>query len=145
MLVILVPHPRANYISLSSKLVIMVSRAKQVPLIHEQTPLLASTAQDPINQVNDAEVPEEPESSLRADVRNIRANNNNHEHDSLPMGQILVLCISRLVDPISFFCIFPFLPKMVETMGIPEQNVGFYTGLIVSMNLRCLGKRAKKI
>lgn len=39
----------------------------------------------------------------------------------------------------SFFCIFPFLPKMVETMGIPEQNVGFYTGLIVSALFRYTG------
>jgi hypothetical protein len=51
----------------------------------------------------------------------------------LPMGQILLLCYGRLVDPIAFFAIFPFLPKQLhEQAGVPETDVGFYAGLIVS-------------
>ncbi|KAF8199293.1 major facilitator superfamily domain-containing protein [Mycena galopus ATCC 62051] len=52
----------------------------------------------------------------------------------LPMGQILVLCYARLVDPIAFFSIFPFINKMIhEQAGVPETDVGFYAGLIESL------------
>ncbi|KAF7349132.1 MFS general substrate transporter [Mycena venus] len=53
----------------------------------------------------------------------------------LPMGQILLLCYARLVDPIAFFSIFPFINKMIhEQAGVPETNVGFYAGLIKVVN-----------
>ncbi|KAJ7617216.1 tetracycline:hydrogen antiporter-like protein [Roridomyces roridus] len=52
----------------------------------------------------------------------------------LPMGQILLLCYARLIDPIAFFSIFPFINKMInEQAGIPETDVGFYAGLIESL------------
>ncbi|KAJ7641864.1 MFS transporter [Roridomyces roridus] len=52
----------------------------------------------------------------------------------LPMGQILLLCYARLIDPIAFFSIFPFINKMInEQAGVPETDVGFYAGLIESL------------
>ncbi|KAF8199262.1 MFS transporter [Mycena galopus ATCC 62051] len=40
----------------------------------------------------------------------------------LPMGQVLLLCYARLVDPIAFFPIFPFINKMIhEQAGVPES------------------------
>ncbi|KAJ7880646.1 MFS transporter [Mycena leptocephala] len=52
----------------------------------------------------------------------------------LPTGQILLLCYARLVDPIAFFSIFPFINKMIhEQAGVPETDVGFYAGLIESL------------
>ncbi|KIW02673.1 uncharacterized protein PV09_06110 [Verruconis gallopava] len=107
--------------------------ARRASIIDEQTPLLASTAQDPSNQINEVEVIEESAYAGSVHV-NGSSKPGDNEDKPLPMGQILVLCISRIVDPVSFFCIFPFLPKMVEKMNVPEADVGFYTGLIESLS-----------
>jgi hypothetical protein len=53
------------------------------------------------------------------------------EEVPLPMFKIFILCIARIMDPISFFSIFPFVPSMVRDSGVLEEDVGFYTGLIV--------------
>jgi hypothetical protein len=54
------------------------------------------------------------------------------EGKPLPRGQILLLCYARIVEPISYFCIFPFINQMIlDTGGIKETDVGFYSGLIV--------------
>lgn len=51
----------------------------------------------------------------------------------LPKMQIFLLCYARLVEPIAFFSIFPFINKMIwETGNLDEADVGFYAGLIVS-------------
>lgn len=50
----------------------------------------------------------------------------------LPKLQIFLLCYCRAVEPIAFFSIFPFINKMIEdTGGVREEDVGFYSGLIV--------------
>jgi hypothetical protein len=51
----------------------------------------------------------------------------------LPMGQILLLCYARFVDPIAYFSIFPFLTRQIKSSGIAETDVGFYAGLIVGL------------
>lgn len=52
----------------------------------------------------------------------------------LPKFQILLLSYARMMEPIAFFSIFPFLAKMVERNGkLPESDVGFYSGLIESL------------
>lgn len=56
--------------------------------------------------------------------------------DDRPMDkfQIFVLCFCRIADPVSFFCIIPFINQMIfETGKIAESDVGFYTGLIVRL------------
>lgn len=55
-----------------------------------------------------------------------------------PLGvQILLLCVVRLVEPIAFFSIFPFINKMIfETGGVDKEDVGYYSGLIVSQGPR---------
>lgn len=51
----------------------------------------------------------------------------------LPGWQIFFLCYARIIEPIAFFGIFPFINKMIwETGGLEESDVGFYSGLIVS-------------
>lgn len=50
----------------------------------------------------------------------------------LPKTQIFLLCYARVVEPVAFFTIFPFINKMLlETGNMKEGDVGFYTGLIV--------------
>ncbi|KAI5857466.1 MFS general substrate transporter [Durotheca rogersii] len=52
----------------------------------------------------------------------------------LPRLQILLLCYARLVEPIAFFSIFPYINRMVQENGnVPEANVGFYAGAIESI------------
>jgi hypothetical protein len=53
----------------------------------------------------------------------------------LPVRQILLLCYARMVEPIAFFSIFPFINKMIYELGdIEESDVGFYSGIIVCIS-----------
>ncbi|PYH88740.1 tetracycline-efflux transporter [Aspergillus ellipticus CBS 707.79] len=50
------------------------------------------------------------------------------------MGQVILLCCARAIDPLAFFTIFPFANQMIaETTGMKESNVGFYSGIIESL------------
>ncbi|KIW42009.1 uncharacterized protein PV06_05599 [Exophiala oligosperma] len=62
--------------------------------------------------------------------------NNNKDVDEdkpLPKEQIFFLCVARVVEPIAFFSIFPFINQMIRDTGVAEQDVGFYSGLIESL------------
>lgn len=85
----------------------------------ERTPLLATNGQ--IAQPN-----EEP-------LLHSNGNTNDDDEDKpLPRTQIFLLCYARIVEPIAFFAIFPFINKMVyETGGIDAADVGIYSGWIV--------------
>ncbi|KAI2465253.1 MFS general substrate transporter [Annulohypoxylon bovei var. microspora] len=51
----------------------------------------------------------------------------------LPKFQVLLLCYARLIEPIAFFSIFPYINQMVQQNGqLDEVDVGFYAGLIES-------------
>ena len=59
-------------------------------------------------------------------------NDNGTEDDNpSPRVQFLFLCFARVVEPIAFFCIFPFINQMIRDTGVAEEDVGFYSGLIV--------------
>ncbi|KAG9257173.1 major facilitator superfamily domain-containing protein [Emericellopsis atlantica] len=52
----------------------------------------------------------------------------------LPKLQIFLLCYARVMEPIAFFSIFPFIAQMVQRNGhLPESDVGFYSGLVESL------------
>lgn len=52
----------------------------------------------------------------------------------LPRGQIFLLCYARMTEPVAFFAIFPYIAQMVQRNGgLPESDVGFYSGLIESV------------
>ena len=52
----------------------------------------------------------------------------------LPRAQIFLLCYARVMDPIVCFSIFPFVNQMIlETGSVREEDVGFYSGLIVRL------------
>ncbi|KAI0968599.1 major facilitator superfamily transporter [Xylaria arbuscula] len=52
----------------------------------------------------------------------------------LPKTQILLLCYARLIEPVAFFSIFPYINKMVQENGnLAEEDMGFYSGLIESL------------
>ncbi|GAW19401.1 hypothetical protein ANO14919_088870 [Xylariales sp. No.14919] len=52
----------------------------------------------------------------------------------LPKTQILLLCYARLLEPIAFFSIFPYINQMAQENGdLAEEDMGFYSGLIESL------------
>ena len=77
------------------------------------------------------------ESLLQSEQTNIEnAHNEAEDKDKpLPRAQIFLLCYARAVEPIAFFAIFPFINKMIfEAGNVKEEDVGFYSGLIVCLN-----------
>ena len=88
----------------------------------ESTPLLTNSSTGPTEGPQSPLLPKPSTTSNRED----------EEEKPLPKLQIFFLCFARLVDPISFFCIFPFVNQMIyETGNVNEEDVGFYSGLIV--------------
>ena len=54
--------------------------------------------------------------------------------NSSPRIQILLLCYARLMEPVAFFSIFPYVAEMVQRNGdLPDSDVGFYSGLVESL------------
>ncbi|KAH8198563.1 hypothetical protein TruAng_007244 [Truncatella angustata] len=52
----------------------------------------------------------------------------------LAKTQIILLCYARLVEPIAFFSIFPYINQMLQqNVDLPATDVGFYSGLIESL------------
>ncbi|KAG0142330.1 hypothetical protein CROQUDRAFT_240347 [Cronartium quercuum f. sp. fusiforme G11] len=53
----------------------------------------------------------------------------------LPIKQIIVLCVMRLTEPISYTLIFPFINKMLEDMKVSHdpKQIGYYAGIIESL------------
>ncbi|KAL5383505.1 hypothetical protein DPSP01_005901 [Paraphaeosphaeria sporulosa] len=90
----------------------------------ERTPLLTAVASAPLAEAGEAEV------SANAAHHGAESD----EAKSLDMTQIILLCYTRVVEPIAFFSIFPYINYMIEkTGGIPKDSVGFYSGLIESL------------
>lgn len=93
----------------------------------ETTPLLASRSNATAAQT------QIDEARFIGNVSTTDANEDDDEDLPLDFKQIFWVCFARIADPIGMFCIFPFVPSMVRSMSIPEEEVGFYTGLIESM------------
>jgi hypothetical protein len=95
------------------------------PVVSETTPLLGTSAQEPIAPVNDAKSLS-CESAQNGDLQA-------YYEKPLPKLQIFILCYARVVEPIAFFGIFPFIGEMIfKTGNLEEADVGFYAGLIVT-------------
>ena len=52
----------------------------------------------------------------------------------LPKAQLATLCAIRLVDPIAFTQIFPYVNEMMERLHLTDDpnKIGFYSGLVES-------------
>lgn len=92
----------------------------------ETTPLLTTVA--PIH------IPEtDPEGTITTTPPQPAAGRG-EEDKPLPKRQIFLLCYARLIEPIAFFSIFPYINQMVQENGsLPDADVGFYSGLIESL------------
>jgi hypothetical protein len=91
--------------------------------VDETTALLAPSSDQPTSHEN-------------ANGNHISGDGTNTDEDKpLPKDQILLLCFARFVEPTAFFCIFPFINQMIwETGEVAKTDVGFYSGLIVSIS-----------
>ncbi|KAF2015335.1 MFS general substrate transporter [Aaosphaeria arxii CBS 175.79] len=90
----------------------------------EETPLLT-----PI-----APVPTFSEPIEAAPDLNTSIHDDEDENAPLPTVQIFLLCYTRVVEPIAFFSIFPYINTMIERVGgVATVDVGFYSGLIESL------------
>jgi hypothetical protein len=93
----------------------------------ERTPLLAAAASAAFAEAGEAEA-----SAIEA--HQAAQSENGDEARRLDFTQIFLLCYTRVVEPIAFFSIFPYINQMIEnTGGIAKEDVGFYSGLIESL------------
>lgn len=97
--------------------------------IDEVTPLLGAGAVDSVAQANGNSSLLEANGKATGEP----VADEDDEDRPLPKTQIFLLCYARLVEPIAYFSIFPFVNKMIYDNGnIEVSHVGFYSGLIVS-------------
>lgn len=95
-----------------------------VEISNETTPLLTSVGTGPNAEPTDTPVQNSSTDGAHAD----------DENAPLPRTQIFLLCCVRVVEPVAFFSIFPYINSMIEHVGgIETEDVGFYCGLIESL------------
>ena len=103
-----------------------------VPLSVEDSPF-ASEADETTALLTGSKDDHQISANEEADIRETYSIGEDGDDRALPRTQIFLLCYARLVEPIAFFSIFPFINKMIwETGGLQEADVGFFSGLIVS-------------
>ena len=101
--------------------------SSQAEDISESTPLLRTLSPIPEPEFLSPEI---SDGSSPQDVDDV-----DDPEAPLPKVQMFFLCVARLVEPLSYFGIFPFINQMIfETGNIDEEDVGFYSGLIVSFS-----------
>ncbi|KAI0546163.1 major facilitator superfamily transporter [Xylaria curta] len=99
----------------------------------ETTPLLAASS-SPIVPTND---PEDAKALITStSASSTSSPSSPSPSPPFPKTQILLLCYARLIEPIAFFSIFPYINEMVLLNGhgrIASSDMGFYSGLIESL------------
>jgi MFS family permease len=82
----------------------------------EQTPLLAAGTVAP---TSDPAVSEATAQNGHADRP---SSGSDEDEKPMPVGQILLLCYARLVEPIAYFAIFPYISEMAKSNGNLETS-----------------------
>jgi hypothetical protein len=110
----------------------MATKNLEVEAADENTPLL--TTEPAITAGPEAEVRRyDGKIAVNGGERAVERDADEDEDRPLPKLQIVLLCFARLIEPMAFFGIFPFVNKMIQELGgLAEADVGFYSGLIVS-------------
>lgn len=97
----------------------------------ETTPLLTGVESTPLV------VPVDPShQGANGSAEEVEAEEGEDEEEEIPLPktQIFLLCYTRVVEPIAFFSIFPYINFMIEKVGgVEKEDVGFYSGLIESL------------
>ncbi len=99
----------------------------------ENTPLLGTASEDPVLPFNESEILQDAAKSNGGQGVISNGHVEDEEDIPLPRRQIFLLCFARMIEPIAFFGIFPFVNMMIEEVGhLDTADVGFYSGTIVS-------------
>ena len=58
---------------------------------------------------------------------------------AVPKLQLTALCSFRLVDPVAFSQIFPYINEFMDDLHVTDDpsNIGFYSGLVVGRIYLC--------
>lgn len=102
----------------------------------ERTPLLATEDIVPAADPLASGVTALQDSSPVTPTGDSSNNTQDDEDDDkpLPGWQVTVLCYARLIEPMAFFSIFPYVNQMAQENGnLADTDVGFYSGLIESL------------
>lgn len=51
----------------------------------------------------------------------------------LPVAQLTILSICRFAEPVALTSVFPYLPEMIESFGIPRDEVAKWAGITSSV------------
>ncbi|ORY04556.1 major facilitator superfamily domain-containing protein [Clohesyomyces aquaticus] len=51
----------------------------------------------------------------------------------LPVKQLVILSICRFAEPIALTSVFPYLPEMIESFGVPENDIARWAGVTSSV------------
>lgn len=105
----------------------------------EQTPLLATKdvapTADPV--VSSATTLQGSGGSNTPTAANTHHGDDNDDEDDdrpFPKWQVFWLCFARMVEPMAFFSIFPYINQMTRDNGnLANSDVGFYSGLVESL------------
>ncbi|KAI2634057.1 MFS general substrate transporter [Xylaria nigripes] len=98
----------------------------QHPTTSETTPLLTPPSPSPSSPVATVGKPR--------DVAAASFGGHHRQDKPLPKAQIFFLCYARLMEPVAFFSIFPYINQMVRENGnLAEADMGYYSGLIESL------------
>lgn len=59
------------------------------------------------------------------------------KEESMNKAQLTMICFMRLMDPINFSQLFPYINEYITFLGIVSEieKVGFYSGLVVSQSI----------
>lgn len=77
---------------------------------------------------------EDTEGAIRLEDKEAQPSKKSVGVTPLTKAQLASLCAVRLVDPIAFTQIFPYVNEMMEFLHVTENHsrIGFYSGLVVS-------------
>ncbi|KAF1812117.1 MFS general substrate transporter [Eremomyces bilateralis CBS 781.70] len=110
------------------------AKRRRVSAVDEVTPLLAASEEGPTTQANAEAFEDHGELQPKSGARTVDQGQDDEDDTPLPYGQIIVLCYVRMIDPLTFFVIFPFVSQMIfDTGTVREVDVGFWSGLIESL------------
>lgn len=48
----------------------------------------------------------------------------------LPKQQLTILAICRLAEPVAMTSVYPYIPEMIKSFGVPTNSVAKYAGLL---------------
>ncbi|TEY60788.1 hypothetical protein BOTCAL_0176g00150 [Botryotinia calthae] len=51
---------------------------------------------------------------------------------NLPLGQILILSLSRFAHPFAYSASLPYIPMLMRYVGVPPETLGFWVGAAIS-------------